>query len=774
MRVRAGGVRLRCMWCGILGPIIVRRADGATGTVAGSTRRLIFASLLSRVGQTVSPDLLMEDVWGAVPPPSALKTLRSHIVRLRDDLGREEPSPVLVTDRAGYRLVLGPDELDAAQFERGMDAAAQCVVANERERALRVLDGALGLWRGDAFEEFADAPFAVPERVRLFELRALAEEQRTDVALSLGMAAELIAGLEKRIAAAPYRERSWEQLAVALYLSGRQADALGVFRRARERLAEDLGVDPGPGLQHLERRILQQDPSLRRGSEPGPDVVLVPGGPGPDVCPYRGLASYADTDAPLFVGRERLTANLVGRLADHRVVVVAGASGTGKSSLLRAGLVDALRRGALPGSAAWRAAVTVPTDAFIGALIGELDVLLLDQAEELFTQCSPADRAAAVALIEQFVDSGGRVVIALRGDYFGRLAEVQPLGAFAQEATVLVGPLREDELRRVVIEPATRIGLTVEPELVEAVLDDVAGQPAALPMLSAALVRTWQNRDGSRLTLDGYRHGGGVASAVEATAEDAYARFDDDQRRTARRLIVRLAGREGDGWVRRPLRLADAAPDDADVAVLGELADSRLVTVAPERVELTHDALLTHWPRLRGWLEERVLAADLLDHLAVVSRAWQDAGRSEADLYRGTRLQAALDWRDEHGEDISDLEAEYLAASAANADAELVAARARAEREAHGRRRLRIVAIGLAVMVVLAGVVSAVAARERSSADTSAAHARAAALSADARRVAALSVTAPDVATSSLLAVAGYRLQDSARQPWRVAVRCGT
>ena len=746
------------MWCGVLGPLVVRRADGTTVTVGGSARRLLFAALLSRAGRTVAPDVLIEDVWGQVPPRSAAKTLQSHMVRLRHDLGRGDADAVLLTERTGYRLVLGQHDLDATDFEDGVRAAGAPPVSADPSRAFATLDRALALWRGDAYEEFADAPFCVAERVRLFELRALAEEQRTDHALALGAAEDLVPALEKRVATAPYRERGWEQLIVALYRSGRQADALATYRRACSTLAEDLAIDPGPRLRGLESRILHQDPELLAASA-GASVQLSE--PHRDVCPYRGLASYVDTDADLFVGRERLTAQLVGMLADNRVVVVVGASGTGKSSALRAGLIPALRAGALPGSAAWRSAVITPADELSGALTGELDLVVLDQAEELFTRLSAAGRRAAIERLEEFVGAGGRAVLALRGDFYGRLAEVRPLAAYAQTAAVLVGPMREDELRRVVVEPAERVGLHVDDELVEAVLDEVAGQPAALPLLSAALVRTWANRDGRTLTLDGYRRGGGVASAVEATAEEAYLRLDDDERAVARRLLVRLAGREADSWVRRPVRRADIAVDDTSVRVLSALAADRLVTITDARVEITHDALLAHWPRLRGWLEERVLAAELLDHLDVASRAWHEAGRPGSDLYRGARLHAAADWRDDHPDDITALEAEFLAASEAAAGAELLATRRQLAREAHGRRRLRAVAIGLAAMVMLAAVGIGVAVHERASADRAAAQARASALTADARRLAAQSLTAPDIASSSLLAVAAYRLQNS-------------
>ena len=278
-------------------------------------------------------------------------------MRLRDDHGRDEAGAVLITERQGYRLVLGPDDFDVAQFEAAVRAGLSAAAAGRQQAAVASLDEALALWRGEAYEEFADAAFSVAERLRLFELHAQAEELRTGIALDFGATGELVPVLEKRVAAAPYRERGWEQLILALYRAGRQSDALGAYRRATRTLAEDLGVEPGPALRDLEARVLRQDPGLLAEAATVSSVVA---DGRREVCPYRGLATYTDADSDLFVGRERLTAELVGLLSDHRAVVVVGASGTGKSSMLRAGVVAALRGGALPGSAAWRIDVLTP------------------------------------------------------------------------------------------------------------------------------------------------------------------------------------------------------------------------------------------------------------------------------------------------------------------------------------------------------------------------------------------------------------------------------
>jgi hypothetical protein len=368
----------------------------------------------------------------------------------------------------------------------------------------------LALWRDEPYLEFGQAAFAVVERVRLAELRAWARERRTDLALATVSAGELVGELELRVRAEPYRERGWEQLALALVRDGRQADALAACRRARAILAEHLGVDPGPGLRELESKLLRQDPDLPVIASDLESPPMI------ERCPYLGLAGYAETDAPLFAGREPLVSRVAGSLADQPVVVLTGASGVGKSSLVRAGLIPALRSGALPGSAAWRIDVRTPVSA---ALIDnghrQPDLLVLDQAEELFTGLDDCARNAVIAQLADYTDAGsGRLLLVLRSDFYGRLADVNTLAPYAQKTTVLVGPMRADELRRALIEPAAAAGVRLDDELVETIMQDITGQAEPLPLLSEAMVRTWQRRQGDVLTLEAYRRARGRGRGV--------------------------------------------------------------------------------------------------------------------------------------------------------------------------------------------------------------------------------------------------------------------
>jgi predicted ATPase/DNA-binding SARP family transcriptional activator len=298
---------------GILGPLEVRDGEGPV-RVPGAKERALLADLLVNAGRVVPADRLVEDLWGEDPPGNPANTLQGRVSALRRALGPAGPG-LLVTRPPGYALDAGPDATDAARFER-LVAEATALGPAEAPRAARLLEEALGLWRGPALAEFADQPWAQAEVARLEELRLAASEALVELRLAEGGHAGLVGELEGLVAAHPTRERLRGQLMLALYRSGRQADALGAYTRTREVLAEELGIDPSPELQRLHHQILVQDPALE--------------------------AAAADRDQPRHNLPERLT-SLVGRegelrdvaelVAGHRLVTVSGPGGAGKTSL---------------------------------------------------------------------------------------------------------------------------------------------------------------------------------------------------------------------------------------------------------------------------------------------------------------------------------------------------------------------------------------------------------------------------------------------------------
>lgn len=451
----------------------------------------------------------------------------------------------------------------------------------------------------------------------------------------------------------------------------------------------------GGGAEAWERRWRQAAAESAAWQTAAPDE------PGQD-SPYRGLRSYGVEDADRFFGRERLVERVVDMLRRHRFVALFGASGSGKSSLLGAGVIPALCTGGTthpvlmtPGEAparALRAALAQgPPD---GALI-----LVVDQFEELFTLCPDGERLEFVAaLADLAADPGGRtrVVIAGRADFYAHCSELPRLAELLAGANVPVGPLSAEELHEVITRPARGAGLTVERALVAKLVADAAGQPGALPLVSHALLETWRQRRANVLTVAGYDAAGGIAGAVAQTAESVYQRLAPHQRDTAREVLTRLVTLgEGVADTRRRAARAELDFPDAD-RVLRDLAAARLIVIEADSVAIAHEALVEAWPRLYGWLHDD--RQQLLDQRAVTDAAvaWERLDRDPDALYRGIRLAA---WSDRHLTGLNALEREFLAAS-----------RERAARSvATGRRRRRLAFTGLVSGVVITAVLAVLA-----------------------------------------------------------------
>ena len=277
-------------------------------------------------------------------------------------------------------------------------------------------------------------------------------------------------------------------------------------------------------------------------------------------CPYRGLPAFQASDRDRFFGREELVGELIGRFAAGRVLAVVGASGSGKSSLLRAGLVAAARAGELPGVGTAR--VLTPRAVAVVDSVDERELVVVDQFEELFTlDDDPARRAAFVA---SMLEAPGPVAIAVRADVYGQLGAYPELARQVAGNQVLLGPMSDDQLRRVIIEPARLAGLRVQPGLVELAVSDVGGELGALPLLSHALRATWERREGRTLTVAGYRAAGGVGGAIAQTADELLDGLTPDERQLVRGIFLRLTmGGDGVTETRRRVTLDELVPDGA-------------------------------------------------------------------------------------------------------------------------------------------------------------------------------------------------------------------
>ena len=450
------------------------------------------------------------------------------------------------------------------------------------------------------------------------------------------------------------------------------------------------------------------------------------------ICPYRGLASFEQEHAELFFGRRTVVEAALERLRAHPFLAIVGPSGSGKSSVVRAGVAPAVLEGGLAG--ACEVAILVPRDDPLGALRRAVreaaqasrTLLVVDQFEELFARCE--DRQVRASFVAELLSCGHETLIALRADFYGHCAAMPDLAREIASHQLLLGPMSADELREAIEQPALAVGLRLEDGLTDLLTADVIGEPGALPLLSHALVETWERRDGRRLTLAGYQAAGGARGAIARTAESTFAAFDDEGQRIARRVFLRLVepGEATEDSRRRASmsELAVVHDDPASLSVvLDQLSAARLITVDADGVEVAHEALIREWPRLRGWIDDDRERLRSLRHLTLAAAAWTQSGRDEGELYRGARLAGAE--RLEHAE-LADAEREFLTASRQASDREQAELRARVVEQARVNRRLRGLLVGMATLALVALVSGAVAFVQRQRADREASVARAA------------------------------------------------
>ncbi|WP_147942707.1 BTAD domain-containing putative transcriptional regulator [Microbispora sp. CSR-4] len=330
-------VRLR-----VLGRIAAE-VDGRPADLGTSLQRAVLARLVCARGHVVSTDRFVDDLWRGQPPPRALGALQVYVSNLRRALepGRapRAAARVLVTTPPGYRLALEPGDVDAWRFPRLVESAAGLLTEGRHARALEVVDEALALWTGQAYAEFGEEEWAVPEVVHLDELRAVAVEYRAEAGLALARHGEVVPELERHLTAHPLRENAVRLLALAYYRAGRQGEALAVLRRTRDQLADQLGIDPGPALRALEADILAQAESLDATpvrAIPVPSAAQHPV-PAPVPAPAPAPAPAGDFEPVRMVGRtaelSRLAAAAERARAGFRIAWLGGEAGSGKSTL---------------------------------------------------------------------------------------------------------------------------------------------------------------------------------------------------------------------------------------------------------------------------------------------------------------------------------------------------------------------------------------------------------------------------------------------------------
>ena len=956
----------------ILGPLEVRE-EGEALPLGGAKQRALLAVLLLHANEAVSADRLIDALWGERAPETAAHTLQVYVSQVRKALrsAGNGARDVLVTRPPGYLLRVQANELDLEIFKEQVEQGRRAMAEGDPAEAARLLAAGLDQWRGPPLDEFAYETFAQATIAELEELRLSAIEDKIDANLALGRHPDLVGELQTLVAEHPLRDRLRAQYMLALYRSGRQAEALEAYREARRMLTDELGIDPAPALQLLERAILAQDPALewpglpstvgptaepptdvgsgataiqtfliagvrgystytqeygdeaagrlaarfaeltRKGvearagrmielrgdealaafasarqailaavdlqalfveqtiAEPaiplavgigldageaapveggfrggavnraallcrlaGPAEVLstrevghlagrtegvtsVDRGParlegladpidlirlkpegwdppqdiafrralGPSAArltsatpgiatnPYKGLLPFEEADAPYFFGREALTDELVMRLSDTSFLAVVGPSGSGKSSVVRAGLIPALRSGAIPGSERWPIAEMVPgahpleeLEAALlrvavnppASLMEQLErdthgllravkrvlpdddsvlVLVIDQLEEVFTLVDDEDRRthflSSVSAAANDPRGRLRIVTTLRADFYDRPLLYRGFADLMRAYVEAVVPLTPGELERAIANPAKRVDVGLEPSLLADMLGEVVDEPGALPLLQYALTELFDRREANMLTLHAYREIGGVAGALAGRADELYEALDTDGRVACHQLFLRLVTLgEGTEDTRRRVPRTELEALEIDQPALRRTLDafgtSRLISfdrdlrTGQPTVEVAHESLLRVWGRLRSWIDAARDDVRMHRRLAVATTEWADADRDPSFLLRGAHLAQFEDWATTSRIALTVLEREYVDASMGARDALRVAELAEAQRQRRTNRRLRGLLAGVAVFLALALVAGSLALVQRGRARRSA------------------------------------------------------
>jgi WD40 repeat protein/DNA-binding SARP family transcriptional activator len=515
-------------------------------------------------------------------------------------------------------------------------------------------------------------------------------------------------------------EPAYRALMIAHAGIGDLAGASAVYQRLIETLDRELGVSPSDDLIEIYTQLMD-------GKTPM-DVLLplqvyqwnlydkppLPGDP-----PYKGLAFFDVKDADLFFGRESLVARLVGNLREHNLLAVVGASGSGKSSVVRAGLIPAMKGqkplfdGSLPpqGSHNWLVRVFTPTSHPLEALItnvceetGEQQIrlleellqnpaildriaqdrlkgqgashllLVIDQFEEIFTLCrEELERIAFIEALLSAVDPSASgsisIILALRADFYGHCGNYPNLSQALARNQEYISVMSTEELRRAIELPALKNSWDFQPGLVDLLLRETHEEPGALPLLSHALLETWLRRSGKTMTLKGYAESGGVRGAIAKTAEKVFFQtLTPAQQILARNIFLRLTelGEETQDTRRRAV-IAELIPSPESISAVQEvleiLAEARLVTLSTDTAEVAHEALIREWPILRQWLTEDREGLLLQRHLTEAAEEWKAMDRDTGELFRGARLAQALEWVGSHADSLNPLEQEFLEAS---------------------------------------------------------------------------------------------------------------
>jgi predicted ATPase/DNA-binding SARP family transcriptional activator len=637
----------------VLGPVEVRR-DGELMPVPGGKTSELLVRLALEAGVTVRTDRLLEDLWGADAVTTRRNTLQSKVARLRRAL--RDPLAIVSGDD-GYRLAVEPSEVDALTVLRDTVAAAQMLRTGDARDAADLSTASLGHYHGDVLPGAGDGDWVTAHRARLDEARMALIETRLSAQLELGETGDLIGELEAAVKMYAYREGLWQLLITALYRAGRQADALAAYQRVRTRLADDLGLDPGPRLRQLERQILEHDPSLRVAEDAPP----APSRPAPP--PAGNLPSMAAE----MVGREVEIAALSDLLAAERLVEVIGPGGIGKTAVaIATGRRLSTSADAAPGGI-WLVRLETATtgDDVLDTVIAALGVTGGEAA--LLERIKGPDLIMILDNCEHVLDAAAAVAIRLLDAAPGLriLCTSQAPLDIDGEAVFELAPLALTDAVELFTRRARRrsVGAGAADEAVQALCRSLDGLPLAIE-LAAARTKTLSIEEITRRLDDRFSVLSDPASrhpqrrrALKDTIRWSYELlFPDDQRGLW--ALATFAGGAPLPAVESVLDVLNV-PAAAAIDVVGRLASRSLVVADDEKGRVRYRLL----DSIRAYALEAMADAGLTDRARAAHAAWlADAAASSTQGVRSARqaehlafaaveranIDAALEWSARH------------------------------------------------------------------------------------------------------------------------------